>query len=131
MATLNSNVRRQHITMTVDEFFEGHPDAKQIYDALAQELMLLGQVTVAPSKSQIAFRRHHTVAVVWRPDQYLKQKTAPLVLTLSFPEPDRSRRWKEVVQISPHRFTHHLELYHQTEVNDEVRNWLRRAWAAA
>ncbi|MFZ5531601.1 MAG: DUF5655 domain-containing protein [Pseudomonadota bacterium] len=117
--------------MTVDAFFEGHPDAQQIYDALAQELMLLGQVSVAPSKSQIAFRRHHTVAVVWRPEQYLKQKMAPLVLTLSFPEPVTSPRWKEVVKISPNHFTHHLELHHPAEVDEEVRSWLRRAWAAA
>lgn len=131
LAGLNSDVRRQHVDMTVDEFFDSHSNAKGIYNALAKELMSLGQVSVLPSKSQVAFRRHRNVAIVWLPERYLKQKVAPLVLTFSFPAPDGSPRWKEVVQVAPGRYTHHLELYRPEDVDAEVRNWLHQAWEAA
>lgn len=117
--------------MTIDEFFEGRPESRRIYDALERELLALGGITVHASKSQIAFRRHHTVALAWCPDRYLRGDVAPLVLTLSFAKPLPSDRWKEVVQISPGHFTHHLELNSPAEVDEEVRQWLGAAWAGA
>jgi hypothetical protein len=53
------------------------------------------------------------------------------VLTLSFRRRDRSRRWKEIVEPAPGRFTHHLELFSPAEVDAEVRGWLRKAWTGA
>jgi hypothetical protein len=49
-----------------------------------------------------------------------------LVLTFSFPEADRSPRWKEVTQVRG-KFMHHLELFSSGGVDDEVRDWLKRA----
>lgn len=33
--------------------------------------------------------------------------------------------------VGPKRFTHHLELYRQDEVDDEVSKWLQVAWKQA
>ena len=55
----------------------------------------------------------------------------PRVLTLSFPERDGSRRWKQVTQAGPRRFTHRLELREASDVDEQVRHWLRSAWEAA
>jgi hypothetical protein len=80
----------------------------------------------------VAFRRKKTLALVWVPGQYLKNRpTAPLVLTLSFRQPDPSPRWKQVVQVSPRRFTHHVELYGEQDVDQEIFQWLQKAWDEA
>ena len=83
------------------------------------------------TKSQIAFRRVR--AFVWArvPDRYLRGGHAPLVLTMSFAERRGSQRWKQIVEPAPGRFTHHLELYTASDVDDEVRSWLREAREAA
>ncbi len=117
---------------TIDRFFQQRSDPRQLFDVLSREIDRLGAATMRVSKSQIAFRRKRNFAVVWMPGQYLKDyPTAPLVLTLSFPKPDPSPRWKEVVRIGPKRFTHHLELYRKRDIDAKVRRWLRSAWEQA
>jgi hypothetical protein len=91
----------------------------------------LGTADIRVSKSQIAFRRKRNFALVWMPEQYLKWKAAPLVLTVLLPWRDESPRWKQVVEPYPGRFTHHLELYETADIDEEVVGWLREAWEGA
>ncbi len=117
--------------MTVDEFFAGHEESRLLFEAVRQAMEAVGPAGIRVSKSQIAFRRGKVFAWVWRPGQYLRGAVAPLVLTLSFRHRDVSPRWKQVVEPSPGRFTHHLELYSKLDIDDEAQHWLRDAWQAA
>lgn len=114
--------------MTLDEFFEGQEESRQIFDALRDVVNTIGPTEL---RSQIAIYRRKAFAWVWIPGRYLRGKIAPLVLTLSFGSRDASPRWKEIVEPAPGRFTHHLELYATSDIDDEVVNWLRAAWADA
>lgn len=69
--------------------------------------------------------------MVWIPGKYLHREAAPLLLTFSFPQQDVSLRWKEVAEPSPGRFTHHLERYSTSDIDDEDRNWLKETWKEA
>jgi hypothetical protein len=102
-----------------------------LFNALAKEIARFGKASVRVSKSQVAFRRKKNVAVVWMPSMYLEKAASPLVLTLSFECEDKSPRWKEIVQVSPNRFTHHLELHQVKDINAQVKGWLHAAWEAA
>lgn len=117
--------------MTVDEFFEGQAESRQIFEALNNLVKTFGDIESQVTKSQVAFRRRKAFAWIWMPSKYLHRKVAPLVLTLSFGNRNPSPRWKQIVEPYPGRFTHHLELYSVTEIDDEVCNWLREAWANA
>ena len=117
--------------MTVDEFFGDAVLARRLFDALAAEIERFGRASVRVSKSQVAFRRRKNIAVVWLPGKYLRPPVAPLVLTLSFPKRDASPRWKQITQVAPKRFTHHLELHALKDINAQVRGWLHAAWKAA
>ena len=114
--------------MTLNEFFAGKEDSRQIFDTLLRIIEALGQPQMRVTKSQVTFRRRKAFAWAWMPGNYLRGKVAPLVLTLSLQRRDLSPRWKEVVEPTSGRFTHHLELYSATEVDDEVRSWLEEAW---
>ena len=117
--------------MTLDEFFEGQDESRQLFEALCRMVNAIGSAELGVTKSQIAFRRRKAFAWVWIPGKYLRGKTAPLVLTLSLRSRNASPRWKEIVEPSPGRFTHHLELYSINDIDDQVRDWLRAAWMAA
>jgi len=116
---------------TPEGFFEGWEKAKELFGVLRAAVEAVGPAKLRVTKSRIAFRRHRAFAWVWIPGRYLRGKTAPLVLTLSFPSRDPSPRWKEIVEPYPGRFTHHLELYSANEIDEMVREWLRIAWTAA
>jgi hypothetical protein len=105
--------------------------ARELYGAVLQVVKRLGAVNVRVGKSQIAFKRRRSFAAVWVPGQYLRGKTAPLVLTIYLPSRHPSSRFKQIVEPTKGRFTHHLELWRRTDVDDEVVGWLSQAWEAA
>ena len=114
--------------MTVEKFFANQPEGRLIFEAVLRAVQEIGPAELRVSKSQVAFRRNRTFALVWMPEQYLRRKAAPLVLTIPFRRRDNSPRWKEIVEPAPGRFTHHLELYSPDEVDEEVKGWLLAAW---
>jgi hypothetical protein len=117
--------------MTLDEFLDGRPQSRQLLNRLRAVIEALGPVELRVGKSQVAFHRGRAFARAWVPDRYLRGRHAPLVVTLSFAHRDGSPRWKEIVEPAPGRFTHHLELWTESDIDDEVRRWLIEAWQAA
>lgn len=117
--------------MTLDEFFHGQPVSRQLFDLLWEKMNAIEVTELRISKSQIAFYRHKPFAWIWIPGRYVHGKTAPLVLTFSFPVRDPSPRWKEIVEPSPGQFTHHLELHLSQDIDAQVCTWLRLAWMTA
>ena len=117
--------------MTLDEFFAGREESRMVFEAVRDAVAQAGPADLRVSKSQVAFRRHIGFASVWLPDMYLRNSDVPLVLTVGLRRHDTSLRWKQVVEPAPGRFTHHLELRDPSDVDDEVRGWLREAWSHA
>ena len=111
--------------------FEGDERARDLYATVINAVKDLGEVDVRVGKSQVAFRRNRSFAAVWSPGRYLHGKVAPLVLTIYLPVRDPSSRWKQIVEPAEGHFTHHLELWRKTDVDEEVIHWLRQAWRAA
>lgn len=108
-----------------EAFFAGDPVACRIHDRLVPEIMAAG-VEARVSRSQVAYRRGRTFALVWRPGRYVRSDV-PLVLSLPLRERLDSPRFKQVVQVAPRTWMHHLELRDPDEVDDEVRSWIRLA----
>jgi len=117
--------------MTLEEYFAGREESWRIFAALRGAVEAQGPMHIRVTKSQVAFRRRRAFAWAWIPGLYLRGPCAPLVLTLSLRRRDNSSRWKEIVEPSPGRFTHHLELYSTAGIDSEVSAWLQEAWAAA
>jgi hypothetical protein len=117
--------------MTLDEFFAGHEESRRIFEVVARAIASAGPAEVSVTKSQVAFRRRTGFAFAWMPDMYLSRGNVPLVLTIGLRRRDDSPRWKQVVEPSPSRFTHHLELHSEADIDESVRRWLREAWEAA
>ena len=117
--------------MTLDEFFAGQPNSREIFEAVLCVLQDLGALEPRITKSQIAFKHSRDFAWVWMPEKHLRRKAAPLVLSLAFRTRDPSPRWKQIFEPRPGRFMHHLELHAPADVDDQVRAWIRTAWEEA
>jgi hypothetical protein len=117
--------------MDLSEFFSGHDEAAQLFEAVRLMIDSIGRAEMRVTKSQVAFRRKRGFAWVWMPEMYLKRKAAPLVLSISLRRRDPSPLWKEVVESYPGRFMHHLELYSAEDLDDEIRAVLEEAWGLA
>ncbi len=118
--------------MTTDEFFDGHPRAKALFEIVRDAIAQIGTADIHVTKSQVSFRRRKNFAWVWLPGRHLRgKKLAPLVLTFSLTRSDGSPRWKQIVRTSARRYTHHLELFSQADIDNQVRGWLLEAWKAA
>jgi hypothetical protein len=117
--------------VTLDEFFAGHEESRHLFETVRQAVADIGPADVRVTKSQIAFRQRTGFAFVWMPDMYLGKGDVPLVLTIGLRRRDDSPRWKQIVEPAPGRFTHHLELRSDADMDDEVRAWLQEAWEGA
>ena len=115
---------------TVERFFDGAPDAQELYRAAERMAAELGPHEIRVSKSQISFRRRRGYAYLWRPGVYVKS-TVPLVLSLALPRNLDSPRFKQVVHPAPGIWMHHLELTESTQLDAEVRRWMLEAYDAA
>jgi hypothetical protein len=117
--------------MNTTEFFRNFPQSRILFEYLLNKIRCIDPFTVQVQKSQIQLRRQKSFAILWAPARYLRGRSAPLVLTLSFPFRHPSPRWKEIVEISPRRFTHHLELFTTEDIDDEICEWIFQAWKNA
>lgn len=115
----------------LDAFFAGRPEARALFDLVRAAVEDVGPASMRVTKSQVAFTRRRGFAWAWTPDRYLKGETAPLVLSVALDARDPSPRWKEVVEPSPGRWMHHLELHEARDIDAEVRAWLAMAWERA
>lgn len=113
-------------TIAFLEYLEENPASLELLQHLRHALTTLGPTQELVTKSQVAFKSKKAFAWAWAPEQYLG-RGAPLVLTISLPYRDGSSRWKEIVEPSPGRFTHHLELHSTADIDDQVLQWLQTA----
>jgi len=114
--------------VTLDQFFEGYERSRFLFDALVRGIHEVGVYELRITKSQIAFRRRKNFAWIWIPGRYLGTNRTPLVISLSFTRRDGSTRWKEIAEPVPGKFIHHLELYSNEDIDDELIQWYMESW---
>ena len=115
--------------MTVEEqmFFHSMPGALPLYQLLRDKLLTeCPDTTVIVQKSQITFRARHGFAFV----SLRRMKGCPKVFfILSFGLSHRldSNRISVAVEPYPNRWTHHVILSQESQLNEELMDWLREA----
>jgi len=113
--------------MGPDEFFDGYPTARAVFDRTRVLLAGIGPFSERITKSQVAFRRRRGFAYLWMPGRYLAGPTAEVVLSIALGRRDPSSRFKEVAHPAPGQWMHHLEVRRVGDLDDEVAGWLREA----
>ena len=119
--------------MTMDElfFFDGKPEELALYETLLDQIKALGDVSVVVHKTQISLKNRRVFACV-SVFRVLPKRLLPahyIVLTLGLPDPLDSPRIAAKTEAQPGRWTHHIVLAGASELDAELLEWIRRAYA--
>lgn len=111
-------------------FFDKHPEALPLYEALEQKILKeIEQVNIKVQKTQISFSNKHNFAFVSflpvrkakeRPDTYI-------VVTFGLSYEKESPRIDAATEPYPNRWTHHVLISQEEEIDDELMGWIREA----
>ena len=112
------------------EFFGKMPQALPLYQAFAGKMLeKFPEVQIRVHKSQISFSNKHRFAFVWLPIHKVKDRPDVYII-VSFGLSHRldSPRIVEAIEPYPNRWTHHLIIQDQTEVDSELMSWIEEAF---
>lgn len=115
--------------MTTDEllFFDAMPGALPLYEQLSQKLLAaFPGVTVKVNRTQITFWERYGFAFV----SLRRIRGCPevfLILSFGLGYPLRSARVAAAVEPYPGRWTHHVIVSEQAQIDEELMGWLREA----
>lgn len=115
----------EHYESDVLFFFDGRPDALALYRALAEELeRIAAEALVKVQKSQISFYDGGLFAMASLP----RRKRDPgLVVSFGLGRREPSPRISVAVEPYPGRWTHHVLVTGEDEIDGELLGWLREA----
>lgn len=123
----------EHYMSDVLFFFDGKPLELTLFEALYQRMETeFPDASVRVQKSQISFYGRHLFGAVSLPVR--RKKNWPehcIVVTIGLPYQLESPRVAVAVEPYPGRWTHHVLISKEEQIDGELLGWLREAWAFA
>lgn len=117
----------EHYMSDILFFFGGRPSALPVYQELFHHLEnLFPNASVKVQKSQISFYGSHLFAMASLPRR--KREEGIVVVSFGLGRRVNSPRVAAATEPYPNRWTHHVPLSGQQEVDEELLRWLREAW---
>ncbi|HIQ71116.1 MAG TPA: hypothetical protein IAB73_02755 [Candidatus Onthenecus intestinigallinarum] len=122
--------------MSFDEiaFFNRMPQMLPLYAALREKLeRAYPDMDVRVAKTQISFRNRHVFAMASLPWRRVKGwPEAYLLVSFGLPCRKESPRIAQAVEAYPNRWTHHVLVVAEDEIDDTLMSWLDEAfWFSA
>ncbi len=110
-------------------FFGGRPDGLVLFEALYRQMdAAFPEASVKVQESQISFYGKHLFAMVSLPR---RKRDAGLVVSFGLGCRLDSPRISIAVEPYPSRWTHHIAVTEEGELDGELLGWLAEAWAFA
>ena len=120
----------EHYPADVLFFFDGHPAELALYEALFRAMeQAFPTARVKVQKTQISFYGRHLFAAASLPVR--RRKDWPkicLVVTLGLGYRLDSPRVAAASEPYPGRWTHHILVSEEGQIDGELMGWLRAAW---
>lgn len=111
-------------------FFDKHPDALPLYETFEDKVRtIVSDVRIKVQKTQISFYNKHMFACVSFA-RVRKKKDCPeefIVVTISLNHKLESPRIDIATEPYPNRWTHHLLISDESEIDEELMDWVGEA----
>ena len=118
-----------HYVSDVLLFFDGKPLELALYEALFLRLDAeFPEASVRVQKSQISFYGRHLFAAVSLPRSRKSFPEHSILVTLGLPYKLESPRAAVTVEPYPGRWTNHVPLWAEEQIDSELLGWLREAY---
>lgn len=111
-------------------FFDGKPDELALYEAFWDKLAALGEFTTVAHKTQISLKNRRVFGCISMM-RVLRKALLPehyIVVTLGLLRPLESPRIAAVTEARPNRWTHHIVVGSENELDEELLAWVREAY---
>ena len=106
-------------------FFNGRPRELALYEALMKKMEAeFPESAVKVQKSQISFYGRHLFAAVSLP----RSRINSILVTLGLPYKLGSSRAAVTVEPYPGRWTNHVPVWEEEQIDSELLTWLREAY---
>jgi hypothetical protein len=114
----------------VEELFSERPGAFMLFEKVRLFIESIGPVTREVTKTQVSFGTTRKFAWVWLPQTYTKKRPEKsITLTFALGRHITHDRIAEAVEPRPGRWTHHVIIEKEEDLNADVQEWLREAHA--
>ena len=111
-------------------FFDGKPLELALYETLLRRMEReFPEASVKVQKSQISFYGRHLFAAVSLPRSRKSFPEHSILVTLGLPYKLESPRAAVTVEPYPGRWTNHVPLAEEKQIDSELLGWLREAYA--
>ena len=122
-----------YLEMDLLQFFEGKPQELALFQVFQERLINrlepLGELNIKVQKTQITYYNRHNFAAIWSPKRKIKgKKGAYIIVTIGLSYPLQSPRVAEKTEAYPNRWTHHIIIEHQEEIDEELLDWFVKAY---
>lgn len=128
---MTSRERRSDTPQKAEHFFCDCALGGAVFRQVQATIGGLGGCDLRVDETQVGWARRRGFAFLWLPGRWLQGQHAEVVLSVGLPRHDDSPRWKQVTEVRPGLFMHHLELRATSDIDSEVDNWLAEAFEAA
>lgn len=111
-------------------FFEGHGDALPLYEEFEKRILEeIPDVTIKVQKTQITFYNRHLFACVSFAKVRKAKERPPvyIVITFGLDHKAESSRIDIATEPYPNRWTHHVLISSEEEIDDELMGWVKEA----
>ena len=120
----NTNQEHSCVRRTVDDFLAGKGDrARTLFNAFTDAALSVGRVTFAPAKTRVGLQARMIFASINRLSD--ERLDAHVVFARRVDHP----RFFKVESISPRNHVHNFRITRVEDVDAEVVEWLREAYA--
>ncbi len=114
----------------IGSVFEGRLECLRLFAAVRNMIEAMGPVKLSVARTQVAFGVRRQFAWVWLPQRWTKNRPAnSIVLSFGLDRQIRDRRIVEAVEARPGRWTHHVIIGAESDLDAEVSRWLQEAYA--
>lgn len=118
-----------HYEADVLLFFDGKPLELSLYEALFRRMEIeFPDISAKVQKSQISFYGRHLFGAASLPARRKSWPEHCIVVTIGLSYKLESPRVAVAVEPYPNRWTHHVLVSKEEQIDDELLGWLREAY---
>ena len=115
---------------TLEDLFKDRPRPLELFHHVEGFIESIGPVSMEVMKTQVSFGTKTKFAWVWLPQMWTKRRRdESITLTFDLGRRIDDPRIAEAVEPRPGRWTHHVVVGKESELDESVRDWLREAYA--